>query len=436
MKRSNGLPHRGRRPAAGILWLAIALTIPPAVSAAGAWPQWGGPHRNFRVDSPALAERWPAGGPRRLWTRELGEGYSAIVADASTLYTMYRDGEQEVIVALRAENGETRWEHRYLATTYPDHAVKYGKGPNATPLVAGDRLIAIGYTGILHALDAESGEQMWSHDLIRDFQGEILRFGYSASPLRYRDTIVVLVGGKTHGVVAFDPRDGSVVWKSPPLYTSYASPIAIRVAGQDQIVFLSSEQIIGIDAENGDYLWSAPCRNGMGNNASDPVWGDGNLLWVASQPGDGTRVLRLAQRDGKTRVSPLWSTSQITIHYWNAIRVGDYVYASIGGPGTILAAIDVRTGEIAWRERGFRRAHAIYADDKLIFLDEDGRLVLARVSPETIDVLAQAPLFEDEAWTVPTLVGSTLYARNRKTIVAVELGEARGETPPPSRQAN
>lgn len=81
--------------------------------------------------------------------------------------------------------------------------------------------------------------------------------------------------------------DGAVVWRSPPLYVSYASPIAIDVEGQEQIVFLSAEEVFGLDAGNGAVLWRSPCRNGFANNASDPVWNGDGLLWVASQPGDG-----------------------------------------------------------------------------------------------------------------------------------------------------
>ena len=36
------------------------------------WPQFGGPQRNFAVNSARLADKWPDGGPKKLWGRELG----------------------------------------------------------------------------------------------------------------------------------------------------------------------------------------------------------------------------------------------------------------------------------------------------------------------------------------------------------------------------
>src|SRR5262249_21988544 len=59
----------------------------PDVAPAAAWPQWGGPNRNFAVPAVDLATAWPAGGPRRLWQRPLGDGFSSIVTDGTSLYT-------------------------------------------------------------------------------------------------------------------------------------------------------------------------------------------------------------------------------------------------------------------------------------------------------------------------------------------------------------
>jgi hypothetical protein len=78
-----------------------------------AWRQLGGPHRNFRVDSAAVATAWGAGGPTRLWSRSLGEGYSSILADGDLLVTMYRKDDDEVIIALDAATGATRWQYAY-----------------------------------------------------------------------------------------------------------------------------------------------------------------------------------------------------------------------------------------------------------------------------------------------------------------------------------
>ena len=386
------------------------------------WPQWGGASRDFQVHATGLAEKWPADGPRRLWSRPLGEGYSGIVADSDRLYTMYRQGKDEVVIALHARSGETVWEHRYRAVPNDSQTAAYGQGPNATPLILGDKIITIGFTGVMHCLDLKTGKPLWSHDLVKRFNSRVQHYGYSNSPIAYKGTIITLVGGAGYGVIALNPSDGTLVWKSKPFDISYAAPILINVDGQDQVVFFSPTEVIGIDAGNGSYLWSHKVINFCRTNCTAAVWGEDNLLWAATKGVGGTRVLKLTQRNGKTTVKEIWTNRKVRIYHWNAVRVGDYVYASSGGSKTLLSVVDVKTGEIVERQRGFASVNSIHADGKLILLDHGGKLALAEVSPKKIDIVSSVQLLDSVTWTPPTLVGDKLYIRDRRTIMALDLG--------------
>jgi hypothetical protein len=111
------------------------------------------------------------------------------------------------------------------------------------------------------------------------------------------------------------------------------------------------------------------------------------------------------------------------VHIGSIIRLGDHAYASSGDFGpSFLSAIDLKTGRIAWQDRSFARAQLVYADGKLIILDEDGTLGLATISPAGVKVLSRAAVLENVAWTPPTLAGTTLYVRDRKNIAAFNLG--------------
>src|SRR5262249_42231472 len=80
------------------------------VSDSAAWPQWGGPTRDFQVPAKGLAHQLPKDGPRTLWSRPLGEGHSAICVDGDALYTMFSQGEQEIVIAAAVATGKTVWE--------------------------------------------------------------------------------------------------------------------------------------------------------------------------------------------------------------------------------------------------------------------------------------------------------------------------------------
>lgn len=387
----------------------------------GTWPQWGGPQGMFRVDASDLADSWPEGGPPRLWERELGPGYSSMVVENDELFTMYRDKDNDVVIALDATDGSTRWEYRYSGNTYEGNVLDFGTGPNASPLLLDDRVIALGFGGMLHALARDTGEVLWSHDLIIDLGGEVQDFGYSASPILHDGTILVPMGGD-HSIVAMDPEDGSIRWQSGPRGISYSTPLVIDVDGREQVVFFSGVEILGIDAGDGHELWSFPVKSQYSNNATNLHWQEGNLLWVAAELDAGTRVLRLTREQETIKVEEVWSSNKMSIHHWNTVVVDGHIYGSFGGQGSILQSIELATGHVLWRERGFPKINSIYADGKLIFLDEKGRLGLARVSPQKIEVLARAQVATEEAWTVPILAGSVLYVRDNKKILALDLG--------------
>src|SRR5215813_14777096 len=122
----------------------LLLSQTAALAQVSDWSQWGGPHRNFISEAKGLAPSWPATGPRRLWQRELGEGYSAIAVERGTLFTMYRKGENEVAIALDAATGKTLWEYSYAAPFSPQYDMSNGPGPHATPLVTGNLLFTSG----------------------------------------------------------------------------------------------------------------------------------------------------------------------------------------------------------------------------------------------------------------------------------------------------
>jgi hypothetical protein len=153
------------------------------------------------------------------------------------------------------------------------------------------------------------------------------------------------------------------------------------------------------------------------------LWGTDNILFLSSAYKAGSKAIRLTQEGNATLVEELWFNQRVRFMFLNAVRLGDYVYGTDGDFGpAFLTALNVKTGLPAWRERGFGRASLIYADGKAIILDEDGDLALARLSPSTLTILSRAKLFETTSWSVPSLVGTILYARDREKIVALDLG--------------
>jgi len=408
--------------------LAGVLAIPTALGQD--WPQWGGPQRNFTSPVTGLASTWPSGGPRVIWSRPLGEGYSAIAVEGGRAYTMYREragllqfgrSDREVVVALNTADGKTVWEHRYDAPALRGMNLEYGPGPHSTPLIVGNRIFTAGAMGHFFALDKNTGKPLWSHNLHQEF-GMAWERGYSCSPIAWRDMVLLTTGRPGQSVIAFNQADGKVVWKRHNFAEGPSSPILINVDGQDQLVVFMADGPVGLDPANGNLLWSHPHKTNYGLNISTPIWGPDNLLFISSAYNGGSRVLQLSRGAGKTSVRELWFSSRMRIHFGAAVRVGDYIYGSSGDFGpAFLAAVNVKTGQIAWQDRSFARASVLHADGKLIVLDEDGDLALAAPSPQGLKVLARAQVLSENAWTAPALAGARLFIRDRSTIRALAL---------------
>lgn len=386
------------------------------------WPGWGGPNRDFKSDCRSLSDRWPDEGPKQIWNRELGPGYSSIVVDGDRLYTMFRKGDDEIVVALNAKTGETLWEHAYSAPVPEGMDPQFGKGPNATPLVHGDRVYTLGVAGMLHCLEKSEGKLVWSHDLLAEYSAKVPAFGFSSSPIAYKDMLLTAGSGTGAGMMAFDLQSGSLRWKAHDFENVYSSPLLIQVDGQDQVVLLADTQVVGLNPTNGELLWSHSHVNQWKTNISTPVWGNDKILYITAGGDAGSRALRLSLKDGKTQTEEVWATRKMAIGQGNVVRVGDSYFGVTGDTTSFFACADAATGAVHYRERGFARAMLVHGDGKFILLDEDGILALVNATPSGMKVESKVQMLKKPAWTVPTLVGNKLFVRDTERIMALEIG--------------
>jgi len=408
-----------------LLWCALFLLVPGPASE---WLQWGGPTRDFQLPASGLAATWPASGPRQLWKRPLGDGYSTVLTDGRTLYTLFKRGANTVVTALDTATGNTVWETAFDEPLLTKDEKEYmdlvhGNAPASTPVISGDRLFAITYMGRLVALNRATGRTIWSQELWRKLGGTPVEYGYTSSPLLYKDTIILPVGGDGQGMMAFRQSDGAIVWKGGRSDKAMSSPMMIQVDGEQQVVTVMLKEVLAVSPDSGKVLWSFPHLNKTETNVTSIVWCPGNIVLVSSAYGAGTHAIHLEHKDGKTVPTALWFNQKMRVHHGNMMQIGDYVYASSGdfGPAPVTA-VKISTGEVVWQDRTFSKANFLRVGDQVIINDEDGRIALVQLTPEGMKVLsqAQAPL-SNPAWTAPTLAGKTLYLRDRATIVAYDL---------------
>ncbi|UCE60523.1 MAG: PQQ-binding-like beta-propeller repeat protein [Phycisphaerales bacterium] len=434
-----------RRLGQSVAWsAAIVGVLALAQRAEAQWPQWGGANRNFTADSKGLADAWPQKGPKRVWKKRLGDGYSGIVVDSGRLYTMYRKGKTpfEVTVCLDAQTGEKVWEHKYASpvpTNGKDHP-----GPHSTPLIWGRYLFSIGRNAVMHCFNKDDGKVLWARDLVAKDGARFSEWGYSPSPIAYKETVILPVARRRpnfHNVaprdrsratdaidvnasgrtlMAFAQDDGEVVWASQDYGMDHSSPVLISGGGQDQIVMLTPEVLFSVAPESGSVLWRKEFDRASGRMMT-PVWLKNELLFV-STPDRGSQAFALSNDGGRISPNESWFTRKLRVVFLNPVAVGEYVIGSSGRSPAVLTAIDITTGEQVWADRSFAQASLLFADGKLIILDEEGYLGLATATREGLTVHSKCKITARESFTAPTLVGCKLYVRDRKDIMALDLG--------------
>ena len=160
------------------------------------WPQWMGPQRDSVWRETGILEKFPEGGPKVLWRKEIAGGYAGPSVAAGRVYLADFvtsvdtrkvsapnsrppiDG-QERVLCLDAASGEVLWKHEYPCK----YSISYPAGPRCTPTVHQDKVYALGAEGHLFCFDAKKGSMLWSKDFKRDFESKTPIWGFCGHPL-------------------------------------------------------------------------------------------------------------------------------------------------------------------------------------------------------------------------------------------------------------
>ena len=194
------------------------------------WPQFLGPRRDGVSHEKGLLETFGKDGPKIVWQRDVGEGYSGPVVAGQRLILFHRVNAEEVVECLHAVTGKPLWKFAY-PTNFIDGQTRVN-GPRATPVIAGDNVIALGAEGALHCLTLDKGMRIWSHSLTQEYRAKLGYFGIGTSPVVEQNLVLINVGGPKAGIVAFDLKDGKEIWKATNDPASYSSPVVCTVNGR------------------------------------------------------------------------------------------------------------------------------------------------------------------------------------------------------------
>ena len=388
-----------------------ALCLSAGALAAADWPQFLGPNRDGSSPETGLLQAWPEKGPPLLWQKDVGEGYSGPVIAGGKLILFHRVGDKDVVACLDAATGKERWKFAY-ATAYQDELGK-GDGPRATPVIAGGRVYTLGAQGRLHCLELDSGKKVWDRGLVEEYKVPPSYFGIGTTPLVEGGIVLVNVGGKKAGIVAFDAATGKEIWRATDDGASYASPVAATLGGKRTGVFFTRQGVVLLDPKTGAVRYTKRWRaryNASVNAATPLIIGD--LLFFSTCYETGALLLKV----GADKVEEVWSgDEQMSNHYATCVHHKGFLYGFHGRqePGAALRCVELKTGKVRWTETRYGCGSMVLADGQLLILTERGDLVQAEPTPAAYREKARASVFDAPPCRAQlALADGRLYARD------------------------
>lgn len=380
------------------------------------WPQWQGPERTAVSKETGLLQAWSKGGPPLAWkAKGLGAGYSTPSVAAGRIFTMGNRGKTEYVLALAEKDGGELW----AAAVGPVRGDGGGfPGPRCTPTVDGSLVYALGLNGDLLCLEAASGKERWRKDLVKEFGGSPGGWGYTESPLVDGDKLIVTPGGRKATLLALDKRTGETAWtcKVPQGDTAgYASAIAADVQGQRQYLQFLSGGVLGVAAEDGTFLWryKGPA-NGIAN-ISTPVFHDDHVF-AASAYSKGGGLARLVREGSKTTATEVYFVRDMQNHHGGMVLLDGYLYGE--GQGQ-LTCLEFKSGEIQWQSDKPGKGSIAYADGRIYYRSEGGRVTLVEPNPKKY---VEHGSFEERdrsgrnTWAHPVIANGRLYLADQDVL--------------------
>lgn len=414
-----------------LLTICIVFTT-LASTMAGDWPQILGPNRNGVASGEKLADSWPAGGPKLLWQKNVGDGFSGVAIKDNRAILFHRIGDNNVAECLDPASGKPHWKTSFPTAYVPSYTSD--RGPRAVPLIDGDHVYLYGALGGLHCVSLNDGSKVWSRDIYEDYsskrpsRGEPAEgyFGYGSTPIIEGDLLLLNAGGHTKkaGIVALNKKTGITVWAKTEEKATYSSPVSATIGNQRHVIFATRLNVVSVDPKNGRTLFEFPFGElGPAATGANPVVFDDHVFITGSY-----NFGAVLARVGRTGSIEVWSSDEVlSSQYATSILHQGAMFGVHGrqdASAASLRCINPKTKLVHWEELGFGYATLIKADGKILIMKTNGELLLAKLNAKKFDPITSAHLFGQRSTTraLPSLANGRLFVRDERTLKCFAVG--------------
>lgn len=377
------------------------------------WPQFRGPNSDAHAVGPATPLVW-SDTENVVWKTSIpGLGWSSpvVVEGRVFLTTAVPQGEGLSLraMALDAATGTLLWDRevRALEKTPAVHAKNSHASP--TPLVRdGAVYVHFGAQGMAR-LSAADGELQWTCFELTYPPVH----GCGGSPVLHDGKLVVVCDGSSNPfVAAVDAATGKVAWKTPRGVTakishSFVTPTVALVEGKAQVMAPGPDHFAAYDLESGAELWRVLAPGW--SVVPQPTLAHGMVIYNHDYDHPELIAIKLGGHGDVTDSHVAWRIKQGAPSTPSPLLVGDELYF-VSDQG-IASCVDVQTGEGHWMERmrGKYSASPVYANERVLFMNEDGLATWVKAGTE-FEVLGTNQL-PGRTFATPAFLDGAMYLR-------------------------
>ncbi|MCX6287167.1 MAG: PQQ-binding-like beta-propeller repeat protein [Bacteroidetes bacterium] len=378
--------------------------------------QWRGPNRDGIYQESGLLKSWPETGPVLLWHYdEIGEGHSSAAVTNDRIYT---NGEINGIGYIFSFDlsGKLLWK-----IPYGEEWTESWQGVRSTPLIYDGKIYLMSGFGKLVCRKADNGDLIWTIDILKDFNAPNIKWGITENLLIDGNKLFCTPGGPEANVVAIDRNTGKLVWKCAAKgeASAYCSPALFSHNNRKILVTHTAGSIIGIDAENGKFLWSVDQPNTWSVHANTPVYIDGSVYCVSGYDKGGV-MLKLSS-DGSS-VSETWRSPSISNRMGGFVVINGKILGS-DDSGKAWYCTDWKTGTDMYHEKVTGKGNIISAEGLLYLYGDNGEVVLAQPTPTGFGKVStfKVPFGTAQHWAHLVIKNGRLYVRHGNSLMAFDI---------------
>jgi outer membrane protein assembly factor BamB len=382
------------------------------------WPCWRGADGDARSTVTGIIKDW-ANGLEQAWAvdylcqAKASATWSAPVIKGDRLVVCGRDGENDLVFCLNAVDGSLLWRTQYAADATSNH----GMGMRATPYIDEDRIYTFGRNGDLVCWNLIDGERLWYKN-VRDEGGAEPKWGHSSSPLVSGEKVLVQ-GGGTACVIAYNKLTGEVIWKSGRRNAGYAPIVPVTLGDREAHLVFHSNGLAAVTADSGAELWNITWKTSFGVNATTPLV-IGDKVFITSGYKTGAQLLEVSA----TQAKPIWTTKAMAAHHSDGYVVDGFLYGYSGQSMQNKGAFKCMTlvdGSVKWSTNDMGWGTCVHVDEHLMCLDIKGNLFLMKPDPEKFIKVTELPRalgdVKGPVWTLPVIANGRLYLRFKQRMV-------------------